>query len=311
MNKKETLGFNAESFVNNDGQDKKELIVSSPTDVVETKPKKKKSESSSQAKMDVNTYTPQTSMSYIQDNIPYQIAYRETNQQLDESIMQLNAIGGELMSDLQMVRASKTLKNKYNIINDMTENTVGVINAKIAAIKEKNNTIGKVNDLEIRRVKELKIQASQEDDNTRIANLYNAFVNTPIGAGPAVLGPAIQDTMLVGGANNMQRVSIGDDQAAWEQSLNPAERRMTLEAKGVIDTVVVYDEATGNRFYQVVDKNTRQPVPNVETPDASDIYNLDINVRGGFAKDSNRNAIYPLVVVNSNNSNSNGSINEY
>ena len=301
-------GFNVSSFVEGN-EEHKDLTITREIAVVETTPvQRKRSKKKEEAAVgEVVIPTPQTSMSYIQENIPYQIAYNETNQQLDESIQQLNMLGAEVMGDLQMIRGSKTLKNKYGFLNDMTGNAVAIINAKIAAIREKNKTINDVNNLEIRRIKELKIQSSEEDDNTHIANLYNAFVNTPIGMGPGILGPSVQDTMLIGGGQDLARAAIGGDQAAWEQTLDPAQSRMLLEAKGSIETVVVYDESTGNRWYDVVDKNTRQPVPGVEKPDASYIYELDINVRGGFAKDSNRNVVYPLVVIN----NGNTSISEY
>ena len=301
-------GFNVSSFVEGN-EEHKDLTITREIAVVETTPvQRKRSKKKEEAAVgEVVIPTPQTSMSYIQENIPYQIAYNETNQQLDESIQQLNMLGAEVMGDLQMIRGSKTLKNKYGFLNDMTGNAVAIINAKIAAIREKNKTINDVNNLEIRRIKELKIQSTEEDDNTHIANLYNAFVNTPIGMGPGILGPSVQDTMLIGGGADLARATIGSDQAAWEQTLDPAQSRMLLEAKGAIETVVVYDESTGNRWYDVVDKNTRQPVPGVEKPDASYIYELDINVRGGFAKDSNRNVVYPLVVIN----NGNTSISEY
>ena len=301
-------GFNVSSFVEGN-EEHKDLTITREIAVVETTPvqRKRSKKKEETAVGEVVIPTPQTSMSYIQENIPYQIAYNETNQQLDESIQQLNMLGAEVMGDLQMIRGSKTLKNKYGFLNDMTGNAVAIINAKIAAIREKNKTINDVNNLEIRRIKELKIQSTEEDDNTRIANLYNAFVNTPIGMGPGILGPSVQDTMLIGGGPDLARAAIGGDQAAWEQTLDPAQSRMLLEAKGAIETVVVYDESTGNRWYDVVDKNTRQPVPGVEKPDASYIYELDINVRGGFAKDSNRNVVYPLVVIN----NGNTSISEY
>jgi hypothetical protein len=129
--------------------------------------------------------------------------------------------------------------------------------------------------------------------------LYDAFVNTPIGGGPGVLGPSMQE-IIAGGANgpSVPMMSIGNDQQAWEAGLNPAENRMLLEAKGAIETVVMYDSVTGNRWFEVVDKATRQPIPNVEKPDSSYIYDLDINIRGGFAKDGNRNTSYPLIVIN-------------
>lgn len=240
-----------------------------------------------------------TSMSYIQENIPYAGAYAETNKQLDDSINQLNILGSEIVGELNMVRNSKTMRNKYNIINDMTQTATSIITTKLAAIKEKNSTINAINKLELDRLKQLKVSASEEDDNTRIANLYDAFVNTPIGNGPTMLGPSMQD-IVAGGMNgpSVPIMSIGNDQQTWEANLDPAQNRMVLEAKGAIETVVMYDQNTGNRWFEVVDKMTRQPIPNVEKPDNSYIYDLDLNVRGGFAKDGNRGVNYPLIVVN-------------
>ena len=307
-NESESIKFNPEAFISE--SENNDLVISMPAEEpVSPKSTKKRSSKKKDAEVVEPIPIPQTSMSYIQENIPYQVAYNETNQQLDYAINQLNALGADMMADLNMVRSSKTMKNKYNIVNDLTENAVGIINAKIAAIKEKNKTINDVNNLEIRRIKELKLTASNEDDNTRIANMYHAFVNYPMSQGPSVLGPNVQDVMFNNGpVADMTRYSMGmDDTTAWQNSLNPAEQRMVLEAQGKIETVVVYDESSGNRYYSVVDKNTRQPVPNVETPDDSTIYNLDINVNGMYAKDINRNVTYPLVVINGSNS----TINKY
>lgn len=306
MATKKEPSFNVSSFIEGSEDNKNFTLQQEIIPVESTVPAPKRSRKKKDEVEVLPGAVPQTSMSYIQDNIPYQMAYNETNQQLDTAIQQLDMLGGEMMQDLQMVRASKTMKNKYGYINNMTENAVGIINAKISAIKEKNSTISKVNELEIRRIKELKLQQSQQDDNTRIADLYNAFISTPIGMGPAPLGPSFRDMTLVGGAPDLARMSIGDDQSQWEQGLDPAGRRMLLDAQGAIETVVVYDESTGNRWYDVVDKQTRQPVPGVEKPDPESVYNLDISIAAGIAKDSNRNAIYPLIVINGNNS-----INQY
>ena len=307
-NESESIKFNPEAFISE--SENNDLVISMPVEEpVSSKGTKKRSSKKKDIEVVESIPIPQTSMSYIQENIPYQVAYNETNQQLDHAIHQLNALGADMMADINMVRSSKTMKNKYNIVNDLTENAVSIINAKIAAIKEKNKTINDVNNLEIRRIKELKLNASNEDDNTRIANMYHAFVNYPMSQGPSVLGPNVQDVMFNNGpVADMTRYSMGmDDTAAWQNSLNPAEQRMVLEAQGKIETVVVYDESSGNRYYSVVDKNTRQPVQNVETPDDSTIYNLDINVNGMYAKDVNRNVTYPLVVINGSNS----TINKY
>lgn len=306
-----TQYFDPNHFIKGTPESEKIKVVDAIPDTVPidsakktTRKRKKKDDTESAATTETTAIVvPETSMSYIQQNIPYATAYTDTNAQLDESIMQLNMLGGELMTELQTVRASKTLRNKYNIVNDMTETATSIINAKISAIKEKNKTINDINHLELSRLKELKSQAtSEEDENTRIANMYDAFINTPIGAGPGILGPSMQDMIISNPQSQMSRIAIGGDQAMWEQSLDPAQNRMVLEARGSIETVVMYDDVTGNRWFEVLDKNTRQPVPNVEKPDSTYIYDLDINIRGGFAKDSNRNTIYPLIVIHGDNS---------
>lgn len=306
-----TQYFDPNHFIKGTPESEKIKVVDAIPDTVPidstkktTRKRKKKDDTESAATTETTAIVvPETSMSYIQQNIPYATAYTDTNAQLDESIMQLNMLGGELMTELQTVRASKTLRNKYNIVNDMTETATSIINAKISAIKEKNKTINDINHLELSRLKELKSQAtSEEDENTRIANMYDAFINTPIGAGPGILGPSMQDMIISNPQSQMSRIAIGGDQAMWEQSLDPAQNRMVLEARGSIETVVMYDDVTGNRWFEVLDKNTRQPVPNVEKPDSTYIYDLDINIRGGFAKDSNRNTVYPLIVIHGDNS---------
>ena len=295
-----SLGFNPDAFVKESKDYKEHTIEKVVAEVVEDKPKRKKknevvkggSTSIAPANAPENN-----NLNFLQSDISYMTAYQETNEQLDSAIKELNMLGSEVMGELVKVKSSKTLKNKYNYINDMTATVTNIISTKIGAIKEKNKTINDVNNMELRRMKELKIDPSQEDDNARIANLYDAFVNTPIGTygGQNILGPSLADMTLMGGAPDMNRMAIGNDQAQWEQGLNPAENRMLLEAKGLVETVVFYDQTSGNRWFEIVDKNTKQPVPNVEKPDDSYIWELDINVNGGFAKDANRNVIYPLI----------------
>ena len=296
------MSFNINKFVKgseeySDHELKQEMVAVTET-IDETKKKKSKKKEVAVTTSNVPVIA-STSMSYIQENIPYASAYADTNQQLDDTINALNVLGAEIVTDLNMVRGNKTLRNKYSVVNEMTQTATSILNTKLAAIKEKNSVINSINKLELDRLKQVKVSASEEDDNTRIANLYDAFINTPIGAGPGVLGPSMQDIMAGGQAGpTVPMMSIGNDQQAWEAGLNPAENRMLLEAKGTIETVVMYDSATGNRWFEVVDKITRQPIPNVEKPDNSYIYDLDINIRGGFAKDGNRNMSYPLICIN-------------
>ena len=306
MAKSNQVGFNANRFIKSSDECVNHTVDQVVDETTPAEPKRKRATKKKEMVKEVsNTNAP---INFLQTDISYMEAYKDTNDQLDHAILQLDTLGGTLFNELETIRGSKTLKNKYNYINDMVSTTSGIISAKISAIKEKNKTINDVNNLELRRMKELKASQSQEDDNTKIMNLYDAFINTPVGvygganggSPTSILGPSMADLTLSGGAPDLGRVTInGDtDQVNWEAGLDPAQNRMVLEAKGAIETVVFFDEASGNRWFEVVDKNTRQPVPNVEKPSETRLYELDINLRGGFAKDPNTNMTYPLVVVN-------------
>lgn len=315
------MEFNIRSFIKGTEEEKNHTLQLSSSEQQESenntttttsKRGRKKKEETTTNQQQLAIPIPSSSMSYVQENIPYASAYIDTNKQLDDSIAQLDILSGELFSELQNVKNSKTLKNKYGYMNDMTSTMANLISTKISAIREKNKSINDANHLELNRIKELKTSANAEDDNTRIANLYDAFINTPVGVGPRPsLAPSIQDMVMPqSSSSDVSYFNIGgmNDQQIWEANLSPSENRMVLDAKGLIDTVVMYDEATGNRWFEVIDKSTGQPMANVEKPDSTYIYDLDINVRGGYAKDSNINKIYPLIVINSEN---NQNLNKY
>lgn len=315
------MEFNIRSFIKGTEEEKNHTLQLSSSEQQESenntttttsKRGRKKKEETTTNQQQLAIPIPSSSMSYVQENIPYASAYVDTNKQLDDSIAQLDILSGELFSELQNVKNSKTLKNKYGYMNDMTSTMANLISTKISAIREKNKSINDANHLELSRIKELKTSANAEDDNTRIANLYDAFINTPVGVGPRPsLAPSIQDMVMPQSSpSDVSYFNIGgmNDQQIWEANLSPSENRMVLDAKGLIDTVVMYDEATGNRWFEVIDKTTGQPMANVEKPDSTYIYELDINVRNGYAKDSNINKTYPLIVINSEN---NQNLNKY
>ena len=314
------MEFNIKSFIKGTEEEKNHTLnlpsseqeLENNTTTTTSKRGRKKKEETTANQQQLAIPIPSSSMSYVQENIPYASAYIDTNKQLDDSIAQLDILSGELFSELQNVKNSKTLKNKYGYMNDMTSTMANLISTKISAIREKNKSINDANHLELSRIKELKTSANAEDDNTRIANLYDAFINTPVGVGPRPsLAPSIQDMVMPQSSpSDVSYFNIGgmNDQQIWEANLSPSENRMVLDAKGLIDTVVMYDEATGNRWFEVIDKTTGQPMANVEKPDSTYIYELDINVRNGYAKDSNINKTYPLIVINSEN---NQNLNKY
>ena len=325
MSKENQPGFNVSSFVKGNENDKNlklpviaEVIDEMPTanniensmlDSITTKQKLNSTRKKSEKQLNT-TPIAENSMDYLQHNIPYEQGYMQSDSMLDETIAQLNSLSLETASDMQVVRNSKTLKNKYYLLTGLMANAVGILNTKLSAIKEKNKVRNDINNLEIKRIKDLKIDTEAKDDNTRIAELYSAFINTPVGMMSntsnmglsSMLGAPSQQSIMMPGVTAMDRMNVYDPHTSsndmWQNSLDPAQKRMLLQAKGSIDIVVMYDDSTGSRRYAAIDKATHNELFDVELPDPSTIYDLDINVRGGYAKDPNRNIVYPLILVN-------------
>ena len=163
-----STGFNIKSFIQGDPESKNITIPAVP-EVITATPETPVKRKNRKPKFDSDPVEPHTdtSMTYTQQNIPYENAYKNTNEQLDETIQQLNALSNDAMADLNIMRSSKTLKNKYITIGNMIEQNVSIINAKLTAIKEKNKVINDINNLEIKRIKDLKIDSSQEDTEAK------------------------------------------------------------------------------------------------------------------------------------------------
>jgi hypothetical protein len=157
------MSFNINKFVkgSNEYTDhdlNQEVVVTETID--ETKQKKSKKKNEVAVVPGTAPIVAATSMSYIQENIPYAGAYADTNQQLDDTINALNVLGAEIVTDLNMVRGNKTLRNKYSIVNEMTQTATSILNTKLSAIKEKNSVINNINKLELDRLKQIKVSAS-------------------------------------------------------------------------------------------------------------------------------------------------------
>lgn len=244
---------------------------------------------------------------------PYANSYKETDALLKMSIMQIDSMNNDIKNDIDSIRASKTLKNKYNYITEMTSTSGTLLSTKITAIRELNNTIKSCQDLELKRMKEMKAASALEnqDDDRRMMDMYTAFINTPIGN--YSLAPSNID-MTTGGAGVVPGGDIGSivradsantGDAGYNNYLNnltPVQNAMRMENNPNIMTVVKYNSETGQRWFDVINKNTGESIPNVPRPDEFLLENLHINVAGGFCRDTQLDRTYPLVVVGDNKS---------
>ena len=237
--------------------------------------------------------------------VDYAGSYGETKNLLYGAIMQTDELSSEVKQDIDAVRASKTLKGKYTYLTNLTGTAASLITTKIGAIKELNSIITQAHNLNLNRMKTLKLNESAENDDMRMMDIYSAFVNTPVGAyTPAA--PNIQDITL--GVNNPAGTVSGVEMVVptQTQNLTPEQNRMRMESNPNIQVVVRYDQSTGQRCFDVIDKMSGASVPNYPRPDNFLLEDTTIDVHAGIARNRNINTVWPLVVNGSNSF-----INEY
>lgn len=248
-------------------------------------------------------------LTFLETNESYETKYMETNAILRSAIAQLDAGIIDIQGDIDDVRSAKTLRNKFNNLSLLQSNLGSYISNKIAAARELNNTIAKCNDMELKRYKEMKASAAaDQDDDQRIMEMYKAFVNvpagnagfTPIGSAPStnVMGPSLSSMTLP--SNNLIGAGIGSADAQYNQylqNLTPSQNMMLLESDPNIQQVVVYNQETGARYFEVMNIATGDVVPNAEKHDAMFLEDVTIDLTNKVARNINLGETYPLVVV--------------
>lgn len=233
-------------------------------------------------------------------DVDYSSTYGETTNLLRGAIIQADQMAGEIQEDLDAVRGSKTLKGKYTYITNLTSAKASILSTKIAAIREMNSSITQSHNLELNRMKALKLDQKNENDDMRIMDIYSAFVNQPVG----VYTPPtanIQDLTL--GVNSPNGAVAGVEMISPSQTsaLTPEQNRMRMESNPNIQTVVRYDQSTGQRSFDVIDTSTGMSVPNYPRPDNFLLEDTTIDIHSGIARNRNVNSVWPLILMGSNN----------
>lgn len=220
--------------------------------------------------------------------------YSKTNALLDQTIYEIDELNSHVKKELNSVAISKTLKKKYEYISELAQTSGSLLSTKVTAIRELNKSITDAAKLEYQMAKENK--AAEDTDDRRIMDMYNAFINTPIGAFPAPSAPSAIDMVL----NNTNAYAPQDDMgyANYMNNLTPEQRKIQLEGQGV-KTCVVFDPDTGHRYFDNFNEETGQQVPGLPIPEANFLDDLNINMNTGVARNTNLNITYPLVIKRS------------
>lgn len=238
-----------------------------------------------------------------QSDESYENNYDETNNMLKYSIMQLDILANDVKSELDSIRKSKTLKGKYQYISDLCSTASNLVSSKISAIKEINSVKTNCYKLELQRAKDIRTsQVNQQDDDKYITDLYNAYINTPVGGVP---NPALQYTSSnIGGninayMNGMNTTQVNEEQnfQNYMNNLSPEQNRMIIGDNPNIETVVAFDPNTGEKAFEVIDTNTGLSVPNYPRPNASLLDDTSIDVSTGIASNTNIGQSWKVVVL--------------
>ena len=299
---KSTLGVNFSGLI---GTNVRTPIapISGPINTEKTSLKKKKKGTKVVDPTDKKDDIDPTNSRQVVENTVYADSYATTNRMSYNIIAQADELLKDCKQDLDFIRSQRNLKGKYHYTNATLASMSSLLSTKLAAVKEINNTIKSVNDMEYRRFKDMRAM-DQGDDNKAIMDAYNAYISAPIGA-PAYTQPNTMD--MTAGLNGIIRAglegSAGSDAglANYLANLTPEENLMLNDNNPNIEEVIVYDEATGARHFQWVDRRTDQPIPNM--PVSSELtaadYNIDVNKR--LAKNNNLNNTKRVIIKNSSN----------
>ena len=264
-------------------------------DDTEKKSRKKKMSISFQGEVLPDRTTSTSDNSYLQ-------SFGKTNAMLETAIAQADQLSAEVKEDIDTIRASKTLKNKYTYITNLTASSASLISTKIAAIKEINSTISQSHKLELDRAKSIRDSEKDQTDDARMMDLYKAFVNTPVGTYTSPNIPSISDMTMAPGTNNVLSVAMGE---IPESQLTPEQVRMRMENNPNIMTVVKFDQSTGQRFFDVIDRTNGASIPNYPRPDPFLLDNTNIDIHAMSARNKDLDTVWPLILIG------NGDISEY
>lgn len=240
------------------------------------------------------------------EDTPTAYTYMETTGMLRETLGQIDALSSELMKEFENVRHNKMMKNKYNTLVGLSENVGSLISNKISAIREINSSISKSNDLDYKRLKDRKAAEAGVDDDKYIADLYKSFIQNPINNAPNPQMPQINPSLFGSGivrANirSGDVTSNGPVDAGYlnyMSNLTPEQNMMRYENNPNVKQVVVFDAASGNKFFQVMDVSTGEVIPNVPVYDQMFMEDTTLDLKTKIAKNINLNETFPIIVIN-------------
>lgn len=224
-------------------------------------------------------------------------AYEDNMDALRTTVLEYDILAGEFKSDLDQIRASRTMKGKYHYAAEIGQTLNSILSNKVNAIKELNATIKTAKEYDYKVAKDR--QAAMEgNDDKRIMDMYNAFIGAPVSGGGnrSLLGPTDYQTTVVDVIPQVIGPDVGFNN--YMANITPEQNTMLFETNPDIKQVVTYNAATGEKHFAVMNMATGQEVPNVSKHDDMFLEGVTIDPRRKIARNTNLNESYPLVIYN-------------
>lgn len=238
------------------------------------------------------------------DSIVYADTYEETNSLLKNTIGQIDTMLSEIVPELHAVTTSKSMRNKHALMANIAKPVGDLINARISAIKEINNSIKNVNDAEYRRYKDTRA-ADETNDEKHIMDVYNAFLaNRPTEASQIITPPSTLDMTVgtVGGIQMVPAEAFGYQSDAGYQNylsnLTPEQNIILQENNPDVREFIIYDKANGDKYFQWRNEKTGETLSNLPLTDPMFLADTKINESTKMGTNININKAWPVIVLN-------------
>lgn len=282
------LGFDIKAIATQDM-----IVDKTDIEIVEKdKPKK------SRKKVDVVVSDKEEELPMVYSNTPYEKTYNDSMQMLNSVVVQSDIVASELKQEFDSIRASKTLSKKYEYIPAMGTSIGSLLKTKLDAIKEMNKVITDSHNLDLKRVKDMKMAAiAGGNDDKTIMDAYTQMISMPINALPVQYSTPYELT-----GPGMSYMMEGSSMSPAPE-LTPEQLAMRLEHDPNIKTVVVYDQATGGRYFDVMNIRTHESIPGMPRPNPMFMEDITLDLHNKIARNANLNETYPLIIVGNNSIN--------
>ena len=243
------------------------------------------------------------------EEMPTAATYVATGALLADSLNQIDSINSELFKEFEAVKANRTMKNKYNVLIGLSENMSSLISNRIAVIKEMNSSIKNSNELDYKKLKDIKQAQGTMNDDKYIADLYKSFISNPQAQTQLQQMPVVDTSTFgstgiiranVNSSGNMVGAGADPSYLNYVANASPEQRLMMYEGNNNVKQCIVYDASTGAKAFQYFDMSTMQPIPNMPVYSDMLLEEFTIDIANKIAKSTTMKEQMPVIVINDN-----------